>query len=173
MFTAVFTTKLISTWPWFKRFEVFPSFGIHEESFEVQIQVRNEGTYKVINRRTLLKHTCKQRKDQPPLTGRHQGGTKAHTHICAPGEQSSFLKQELASITWLQEHYKRHGQGVGPEAINDFNAFSLSNQHRQHRDLGPNMFPEGFPLQVSPYTWSDVRRLIGYLRLGWCRIYHV
>lgn len=45
---------------------------IHEESFKVQIQVRNEGVHEVINGGTLLQHACSQATGGSVSSQRHQ-----------------------------------------------------------------------------------------------------
>lgn len=97
--------KLISTWPQFEIFKVLPSFRIHEERFEVQIQVGDEGTHKVIDRRSLLKHACKQGKRQPTHPSQIREGTETHIPVSGIGEHLAFWNK-LGSITWLWEHDK-------------------------------------------------------------------
>lgn len=69
---------------------------IHEESFKVQIQVRNEGAHEVINGGTLLQHACNQAtggsvSTQTPEAGQ---GTKSLTLWLLIPEDGSTVSHE-------------------------------------------------------------------------------
>lgn len=98
-------------------------FRIHEESFKVQIQVRNEGAHEVINGGTLLQHAC----------GQATGGSVSSRDTRGRTVASNPTWEVITQVTG----------SVWPEAVPDIKAFYfLCNIWL--RDLGPNAFPKQF-----------------------------